>query len=40
MEYTLREEKTLEITKKLIWVINEQNLQRSVLHPMYLHVQK
>ena len=40
MEYTLREKKTLGITKKLISIIKEQNLQTSVLCPMYLHVQK
>ena len=32
--------KTLGITKKLISIIKEQNLQTSVLCPMYLHVQK
>ena len=34
------DKQTLGITKKLIWVIKEHNLQTSVLRPKYLHVQK
>ena len=34
------DKQTLAITKKLLWVIKEQNLQTFVLRPMYLHVQK
>ena len=34
------DKQTLETTKKLIWVIKEQNLQTFVLRPIYLHVRK
>ena len=34
------DKQTLGITKKLLWVIKEQNLQTFVLRRMYLHVQK
>ena len=33
------DKQTLGITKKLFWVIKEQNLQTFVLRPTYLHVQ-
>ena len=38
--HTHLDKQTLGITKILLWVIKEQNLQTFVLHPMYLHVQE